>query len=199
MNRREVLEVFARHRRDAPAVTGPSFGGRVLHEIAHSPTTLYNMELGYPTAVCLGLALTLPGERVFAVEGDGSLIAGLATLTTVARYAPPNLVVLVVNNRSFSTTGAQPTAAAGTTDIAAVAQAAGITSAVEVHDVEALDAALGRATREDGPHVIVATIESEDIATAGTSKAYPFDLVEAAVTFRRSLEERGLVPTIWAI
>jgi sulfopyruvate decarboxylase subunit beta len=199
VNRREVLEVFAQHRGDSPAVTGPSFGGRVLHEIAHRPTTLYNMELGYTTAVCLGLALSLPGERIFAVEGDGSLIAGLPTLTTVARYAPPNLVVLVINNRSFSTTGAQPTAAAGKADIAALARAAGIPQVVAVDSVEELDAALGQATDSDGPHVIVAAIEPEDIATAGTSKAYPFDLVEAAVTFRRSLEDRGLVPTIWAI
>ncbi|MFD4971676.1 hypothetical protein [Streptomyces sp. NPDC058424] len=40
MNRREVLEIFACHRGDAPAVTGPSFGGRVLHELAHEPATI---------------------------------------------------------------------------------------------------------------------------------------------------------------
>ena len=73
MNRRELLEVFARYRGNAPVVTGPSFGGRVLREVAHEPATLYNMELAYPTAVCLGLALALPDQHVYAVEGDGFL------------------------------------------------------------------------------------------------------------------------------
>jgi hypothetical protein len=78
MKRREALELFARVRNGAPAVTGPSFGGRILHDVAHEPATLYNMELGYPTAVCMGLALALPSEKIYAIEGDGSMIAGLA-------------------------------------------------------------------------------------------------------------------------
>jgi hypothetical protein len=47
--------------------------------------------------------------------------------------------------------------------------------------------------------LIVIDVESEDVKTAGSSQAYPFDIVEAAVTFRRTLEDRGLVPTIWAV
>ena len=43
MNRRQVLEIFARYRGDAPAITGPSFGGRILYTIDHRPATLYNM------------------------------------------------------------------------------------------------------------------------------------------------------------
>jgi TPP-dependent indolepyruvate ferredoxin oxidoreductase alpha subunit len=199
MNRREVLEIFARHRGDAPAVTGPSFGGRVLHEVAHEPATIYNMELAYPTALCLGLALALPDQRVYAVEGDGSMIAGMATLTTVARCAPANLVVLVINNRSFASTGAQPTAEAGSADLVAIARGAGIGSAVRVSDVDEVEEALSKAAATPGPHFVVADVEAEDVRTAGTSQAYPFDIVEAAVVFRRALEDRGLVPTIWAV
>ncbi|MGA8228284.1 MAG: hypothetical protein WCA55_17310, partial [Xanthobacteraceae bacterium] len=75
MKRQEVLEIFARHRGDAPAITGPSFGGRMLYAIDHRPATLYNMELGYSAAMFLGVALCLPGERVFVIEGDGSMLA----------------------------------------------------------------------------------------------------------------------------
>ncbi|MEV5009993.1 thiamine pyrophosphate-dependent enzyme [Streptomyces sp. NPDC056159] len=199
MKRRDVLEILARYRGESPAVVGPGFGGRILHEIDHRPATIYNMEFGYPAAVCLGLALALPQERVFAIEGDGSLIAALGTLTTVARYAPRNLIILVINNRSFATTGAQPTASASVTDIAAVGKAAGLASSTCVADLAAAEAALGQAVEADGPHLIVADVEYEDVQSAGQSKAYPFDIVEAAITFRRSLENRGLVPTIWAV
>ena len=199
MKRREALELFAQVRQSSPAVTGPSFGGRVLHEVAHEPATLYNMELGYAVAVCMGLAMTLPSERIYAVEGDGSLIAGLASLTTVARYAPPNLVILVFNNRSWATTGGQPTAARTGTDIQAVAQAAGLTKACHVADTDALIRALADAAGTHGPHLIVIDIEDEDVRNAGQSPAYPFDIVESAIRFRRNLEDRGLVPTIWAV
>ncbi|WP_327242113.1 thiamine pyrophosphate-dependent enzyme [Streptomyces sp. NBC_01320] len=199
MKRRDVLETLARYRGMSPAVVGPGFGGRILHEIDHQPATIYNMEFGYPVAVCLGLALALPQERVFAVEGDGSLIAALGTLTTVARYAPRNLIILAIDNRSFATTGAQPTASASATDIAAVGRAAGLVSSMCVADMAAVETALARAVESDGPHLIVAEVEHEDVRSAGRSKAYPFDIVEAAITFRRSLENRGLVPTIWAV
>lgn len=199
MNRREVIEIFARYRGDSPAVTGPSFGGRILQEIAHRRATVYNMELAYPTPMCMGLALALPDERVFAIEGDGSMIAGLASLTTVARYAPPNLVIVVINNRSFASTGGQPTAASADADLVQIARGAGIASARSVDDLDGVRAALGIATTSPGPHLIVIQVEDEDVRSAGSSQAYPFDIVESAITFRRDLEERGLVPTIWAV
>lgn len=199
MKRREALEVFVRYRGDSPAVTGPSFGGRILHDVDHRKATIYNMELAYAVPLSMGVALSLPQERVYALEGDGSMIAGLASLTSVARYGPANLVILVFNNRSWATTGAQPTAAASGGGLTEIATAIGIRSAARVRDVGGLDSALRRAVDTEGPHFIEVEIEDEDVRTAGGAPAYPFDIVEAAITFRRSLEDRGLVPTIWAV
>jgi thiamine pyrophosphate-dependent acetolactate synthase large subunit-like protein len=174
VNRREAIEVFVRHRREAPVIVGPGVSGRALYELGPKDATLYNMELGYAAAMCAGLAAALPKERVFAVEGDGSMLMGLGTLTTVARYRLRNLVILV-------------------------AKGAGIEHAERVRDPAALDAALRRALATDGPHFIVAAVDPETLASLGEYRALPFDIVESAVRFRRSLEERGLVPTIWAI
>ncbi|MFJ5900487.1 thiamine pyrophosphate-dependent enzyme [Streptomyces sp. NPDC093064] len=151
------------------------------------------MELAYPTALCLGLALALPEQRVYAVEGDGSLIAGMATLTTVARCVPPNLVVLVINNRSFASTGAQPTARGRRgrpgRDRPWVRHRRGGPG-------EGCRRGGGRA--EPGGHGTRSALRRRRRRargrTAGRSQAYPFDIVEAAVVFRRALEDRGLVP-----
>jgi len=199
MTRQEVFEIFARYRGDSPAITGPSFGGRILYTIDHRPATLYNMELGYPTAMFLGLALCLPTERVFVVEGDGSMLAGLSVLTTIARYKPRNLVVLVIDNRAYVTTGSVPSATASGTDLVAMAKGAGIEKASRAADPGAFEQSMKRAVSEDGPFFIVADIEKEDMAAIGNSKAMPFDIVESCMRFRRTLEERGLVPPIWAI
>lgn len=198
MNRRQVLEIFARHRGDAPVIVGPSFGGRMLFDIDHRDATIYNMELGYPTAMCLGLALALPAQRIFALEGDGSMLAGMAALATVARYRPRNLVILVIDNGVYATTGAVPSATASGVDLAAIGRGAGIEKSERVVDPAALETALARAAQEDGPFLIVAAIAPDDPAAAAGARALPFDLVEGAVRFRRVLEERGLVPTIWA-
>lgn len=199
MNRREALEIFARYRGDAPAIVGPSFGGRILFDIDHRDATIYNMELGYPTAMCLGLALALPQERIFALEGDGSMLAGLGALATVARYRPRNLAIVVIDNGVYATTGAMKSAAGSGTDIAAVGRAAGIVAAERVGDSNALATALARAVRDEGPFLIVVEVEPDDPKMASQARAMPFDIVEAAIRFRRVLEERGLVPTIWAV
>ena len=199
MTRQEVLEIFARYRGESPAITGPSFGGRILYTVDHRPATLYNMELGYPTAMFLGLALCLPTERVFVIEGDGSMLAGLSVLTTIGRYRPRNLIVIVVDNRAYVTTGSVPSATAGGADLVAIAKGAGIEKAFRAADLGAFEQCMKRSIAEDGPFFIVADIEKEDMASIGKSKAMPFDIVESCVRFRRTLEDRGLVPPIWAV
>jgi sulfopyruvate decarboxylase subunit beta len=199
MKRREAIEIFARHRGDSPVIVGPSFGGRVLFDVAHRPATIYNMELGYPTAMCLGLALSLPNERVFALEGDGSMLAGIGVLTTVARYRPRNLVILVIDNKVYATTGAMPSATASGADLVMIGRGAGLTKAERVSDAAALDRSLQQATSGDGPFLIVADVERDDPASLAQARAMPFDIVEGAIAFRRNLEERGLVPPIWAV
>jgi len=199
MNRKETLEIFARYRGDAPTIVGPSFGGRILFDIDHRDATIYNMELGYPSAMCLGLALALPQQRIFALEGDGSMLAGLGVLATIARYRPRNLAILVIDNGIYATTGALKSAAASGTDIAAVGRAAGIPAAERVANPNALATALAKTVRDDGPFLIVAEVEPDDPKIASQARAMPFDIVEGAIRFRRVLEERGLVPTIWAV
>jgi sulfopyruvate decarboxylase subunit beta len=199
MNRRQAMEIFARHRGDSPVIIGPSFGGRVLFDIDHRDATIYNMELGYPTAMCLGLALSLPNERIFSLEGDGSMLAGLGSLATVARYRPRNLVIVVIDNGVYATTGVIASATGKGVDLAAIGRGAGIGKSERVADAASLDRSLAAATREEGPFLIVVDVPADDPAMASEARAMPFDIVESAIRFRRTLEERGLVPTIWAV
>jgi len=199
MTRQEALEIFARYRGESPAITGPGTSSRILYTVDHRPATLYQMELGYPASMWFGLALCLPTERVFAIEGDGSILAGLSVLTTIARYQPRNLIVIVIDNRAYVTTGNIPTATASGVDLAAIAKGAGIEKSFRAADPGAFEQCMRRATTEEGPFFIVADVENEDMASVANAKAMPFDIVESCVRFRRTLEDRGLVPTIWAV
>jgi sulfopyruvate decarboxylase subunit beta len=199
MNRAEMLEAFARHRGESPVIVGPGICGRILYKVNHHPATIYNMELGYAAAMCLGLALSLPGERIFALEGDGSMLMAVSLFSTIARYRPRNLVIVVIDNGAYVTTGALPCATAAGTDLAAMARGAGMNEVERVADVASLELALKRATSLDGPHLIVADVEPDEMADLGKYPAMPFDIVESAIRFRRNLEDRDLVPPIWAV
>ena len=198
IDRSSILKIFSHYREGAPVVTGPGFGSRMLHGIGHHPATIYNMELGYTVPVALGLALSLPGQLVYALEGDGSMLAGLSVLSTIGRYQPTNLTVIVFDNRSYATTGAIPSASTMSTDLSAVARACGIEHLSAVGSAEAFEAALLDAA-DVGPRVIVVELEPETVADVQSAPAFPFDIVEAAINTRRNLEERGLVPTLWSV
>jgi thiamine pyrophosphate-dependent acetolactate synthase large subunit-like protein len=198
VNRRDVIEAFARRRGDAPVIVGPGVSGRMLFEAEHRPATIYNMDMGYTVPMCVGLAMALPGQPVYALEGDGSLLTSLATLATVGRYRPPNLGIIVLDNGVYLTTGALPTATGTGCDLAAIGRAAGIPHAVAVTRLDEFERELARGEAE-GPFLLVAKVETQDRPSPGGYRAYPFDIVESAIRFRRDLVDRGLVPPIWAV
>ena len=128
--------------------------------------------MGLASSIALGLALARPETRVFALDGDGSLLMNLGSLATIGWLRPPNLVVIVWDNEQYGTTGGQASATASTADLAAAARAMGIPEAIVVHDADAFAMAVSRARTTDAPSVIVAKVTE----SAPTTKP-PLDAV----------------------
>src|SRR5436305_1712080 len=160
MNRIECIDAFARIRGDAVVVVGPGFAGHELASAEHTDLTLYNMDMGYAVPLCLGLALAQPTQRVVAIEGDGSLLMALSSLTTLARYAAPNLTVIVFDNGYYLTTGSGSveSATAHGVHFAAFGRAAGLDHVVTINDVAAFESATREALTNSGPWLIVARV-----------------------------------------
>src|SRR5262245_49636037 len=161
MNSRQALEVFARYRDDAPVMVSSGGSGTILSQLGHRTPTMYNTGMSYTSPACLGLALARPDMKVVAVEGDGAMLMGLANLATIGRYLPRNLVILVINNRTYLTTdrGELETACGGRADLAAAARSMGIEGALVADTPEQLEPQIRRAMREDGPWLIVANVD----------------------------------------
>lgn len=103
--------------------------GTVQHEwrVARpSRANLYGLNMGQCTAVALGLSLALPKRRVFALDGDGSLLLNLVALGNVAYHKPANLRIIVFDNEAYETPGGMPTATARGVDLVQVAKGSGI-------------------------------------------------------------------------
>jgi phosphonopyruvate decarboxylase len=110
----------------------------------------------------------------------------LGSLATIASCAPPNLLVLVLDNEQYGTTGGQPTATAGGADLAAAARALGIARAATVRDAQDLARALDASREAPGPWVIVAKVDE----SAPTAKP-PLDCVFIKLRFMAALTGQG--------
>jgi sulfopyruvate decarboxylase subunit beta len=188
MRRPDFIEVFVRHRGDIPTITGPGLVSRELFAMTgDDPTVLYNMEMPYATPMCLGLAMARPRQRFVALEGDGSLVSSLGVLTTVARYRPANLTVIVLDNESFSTFGAgMISATAAGVDLAAVARGCGIETTISVNTVAAAEAAMPKVLREPGPWILVAKVDAQNEPDPRFTRNSP-DVTEQSLDFARIL------------
>jgi thiamine pyrophosphate-dependent acetolactate synthase large subunit-like protein len=131
------------------------------------PQNFYMLgSMGLACPIALGVALAQPARRVIALEGDGSLLMQLGSLTTIAMLAPKNLIVVVMDNRSYQITGGQPTATAAGADLVTIARGAGIAQSTWAADEAMFDELVDRALNADGPWLIAARIDDQPGAGA---------------------------------
>jgi thiamine pyrophosphate-dependent acetolactate synthase large subunit-like protein len=111
--------------------------------------------MGLAVPIALGVAIAQPGRKVFALEGDGSILMQLGSLSTVAARGQKNLCVVIMDNGAYQITGGQATATGqGTTDIVGIARASGLAQSAWAADEAAFAELVGLALKEDGPWLI---------------------------------------------
>ena len=123
--------------------------------------------MGHAGDFGLGLALARPERKTIVLKGDGGLLMSLGSLATWAAYAPGNLLVLLLENRSYELTGGQPLPPR--VDFAGLARAAGLegggaTGKGKVERIESLGEftqALPRLLSEEGPHFVVLPVTTQ--------------------------------------
>ncbi len=141
--------------------------------------------MGLASSMGLGIALALPAHQVVVLDGDGSLLMNLGTLSTMARYKPGNLLHIVFDNESLLSVGGFPTATATGTDLAGVARACGVPRVATT------------TTLEDFAREVRAALESQTLTTivakvaAVGPKSFHMDLplLENRFQFKRYLDD----------
>ena len=151
------------------------------------PENFYMLgSMGLAAPIALGVAVAQPKRKVFALEGDGSLLMQLGCLSTIAARAPRNLTIVIWDNGIYQITGGQHTpAAAARTDFVAIARASGLPNSHWAADEAEFDALVDRALAEDGPQVIGCRIDDEP-GRDQTDR----DPVRFRASFMRAMAER---------
>src|SRR3984885_1826937 len=93
--------------------------------------------MGLAVPIALGVALAQPRRKVFALEGDGSILMQLGSLSTVASRAQKNLCVIIMDNGAYQITGGQKTTTEQGADIVGIARAAGLSQSAWAADEQA--------------------------------------------------------------
>ncbi|MHB0772615.1 thiamine pyrophosphate-dependent enzyme [Bradyrhizobium sp. 5.13L] len=148
-----------------------------LWAAGHRPQNFYmlgSMGLAFPIA--LGVALAQPSRRVFALEGDGSLLMQLGALSTIAALKPKNLTMIVMDNGIYQITGAQPTPAANVADIVAIALGSGLANSAWAADEEDFERLVEDAMAASEPSLIAVRID--DKPGVGTTRRDPVQIRE---------------------
>ena len=101
-----------------------------LHSLGHRPNFFHLQHaMGLASSTGLGLALSLPEQKIVVFDGDGSLLMNLGSLSTIARYRPGNLVHIVFDNESLLSVGGFATETSTGRDLDEIARASGIPKA----------------------------------------------------------------------
>ena len=156
-----------------------------LYTLGHRHNFFYlEHAMGLASSMGLGIALTMPRHKVIVIDGDGSLLMNLGTLSTMARYKPDNLLHIVFDNESLLSVGGFPTATATGTDLAGIAKASGIPVVVEANTLESLKTCVIDALTQN----VLTTIVSKVEAIGPKSFYMDLPLLENRFQFKRSLE-----------
>jgi len=177
MNRFDLTcRLVAKLKHEEAVVGGIGNTNFDLWAAGRRPQNFYMLgSMGLACPIALGVALAQPQRRVFALEGDGSLLMQLGSLATIATLAPKNLAIIVMDNGIYQITGSQPTSARQA-DIVAIAAGCGIAAGHWAADEEDFERLVDVALTTAGPVLIAVRID--DKPGVGATKRDPAQIRE---------------------
>jgi thiamine pyrophosphate-dependent acetolactate synthase large subunit-like protein len=133
LDRRLVVAMLLKNRQSLVVITGL---GSATYDVAAAGDHDCNFYLwgamGGATMLGLGVALAKPDVPVLVVTGDGEMLMGMGSFSTIALQNPPNLTIAILDNSLFGETGGQATHTARVTNLAHVAKGCGVPNVCEI-------------------------------------------------------------------
>lgn len=139
LDRRNAVEFLLRDRGEMLVVAGLGSCVYDVFAAGDHPLNFYDWgAMGSAAMIGLGLALARPEDPVVVFTGDGEMLMGLGAFATIAQHEPPNLSIIILDNGQYAETGLQNSATSHGTDLAAIAQASGLTHVETLSDPQEL-------------------------------------------------------------
>lgn len=173
MNRSVMTQKLVAKLKNEEAVIGGIGNSNFdLWASGQRPQNFYMLgSMGLASSIALGVAIAQPKRKVFALDGDGSILMQLGSLGTVATVNPSNLCIVIWDNGLYQITGSQKTMTSSGVDLVAVAKGVGLAQSEWAQDEEHFEALVDTALSQDGPRLIAVRID--DAKPAGTTDRDP--------------------------
>ena len=114
MKRYDAIKRIVESTDDEFIISNIGFPSRELFGIKDRKNTFYmSGSMGMATPIGLGLSLALEqnqdDRKVIVIDGDGSLLMNFGELVTVYAQNPSNLIIALIDNEAYGSTGSQET------------------------------------------------------------------------------------------
>lgn len=170
---------------DAAVVANLGVAAWILWDVEDRDRNFYMRgAMGGTTPTAMGIAYGIEDE-VVALDGDGSLLMALGSLSTVGEFGPDNLTIVVMDNGTYGTTGGQPSAAEGV-DFAGIAENCGIES-FRASTTAEFRTVFPEAVSTDGPALVECLVEPD--LDAGAPEGYDYGHSWLTNRFRTAILE----------
>jgi thiamine pyrophosphate-dependent acetolactate synthase large subunit-like protein len=106
---RESLEIIFSFLKKEPVVCATGYLCRAAQSVKDRPENFYMIgSMGMASSIGLGAALAKPKKKIVILDGDGAVLMNLGHLPMAGAFAPQNLIHVVIDNKSYESTGGQP-------------------------------------------------------------------------------------------
>lgn len=164
LDRRKVVKALLQDRGELLVVAGLGSAAYDVAACGNEPTDFPLWGgMGGALMVGLGLALAQPTRKILVLTGDGEMLMGIGSLATVGMQQPKNLRLVVLDNEQYGETGRQETHTGQGVNLAAAAQACGISNAYTVTREEQLLNLHKEIHHHEGPVVAVVKIANTEV------------------------------------
>jgi sulfopyruvate decarboxylase subunit beta len=140
MKRYDAIRAVVKDLDDELIISNIGVPSKELHEIRESKHNFYMLgSMSMATPIGLGLAMALErnddDRKVIVLDGDGSVLMNLGELVTVYSQKAENLIIVIIDNEAYGSTGSQKTYASEVS-LSNIARSIGIK---EVYYIDAKD------------------------------------------------------------
>lgn len=184
LNRRQTVNTLLANRGDTLVVSGLGSSTWDVFAAGDDDRNFYLWgAMGSAVVIGLGLAVAQPARSVLVITGDGEMLMGIGSLSTVAAAKPQNLSIVVLDNEHYGETGMQQSHTGFDTDLARAAGASGFPQTLDITSESEVESLAHRIHQPTG--LLFANIK---IASDDETRALPIrDGVEIKNRFKRSI------------
>ena len=145
MKRYDALKEISKVLDDQLVICNIGVPSKELYSMKDRKENFYMLgSMGLSSSIAFGIAISKPRRKVICIDGDGSILMNLGSLSTIANNNPNNLTLIVIDNSSYGSTGDQKTYTSNKTRLEIIAKGAGFDSITVIDKEEQIISMLKR-------------------------------------------------------